>query len=66
VLFVALVGFYEKQRLQVLKVNFDLFTVGHLQMKTGFVRKKIIGLALENRVVLEADHHLVRHHAAFS
>jgi hypothetical protein len=35
-------------------------------MKAAFVRKKIVGLALENRLVLEFDHHLVRDHFDFS
>jgi hypothetical protein len=31
-------------------------------MKAALVREKIVGFSLENRLVLEFDHHLVRDH----
>jgi hypothetical protein len=63
---VAVIALDEKQRFQLFDMNLDPLTVYQLEMKTAFVREKIIGLALENRLVLEFDHHLVRDHFDFS
>jgi hypothetical protein len=60
--FITLVGLDEKERLQIFNMNFDAFTADQLQMKAALVREKIVGFSLEDRLVLEFDHHLVRDH----